>query len=414
MVGWIHAFSVLRNYITCACLQLAEQRSNIRRRRCNGRRLTTQLSISMTLKSITNRLYKLAHTVAQKLVATGRGIGSSKLVRDRRTWIGAGVVVLAVGLWILPGYAGAVAGDPGYSIKRGEETVIANLAPLSSWRSDLRLRFANNRVAEAAHVANQANQNGSTDQTKTAATITGLLDAYEGTYEARTAALNRDLNDGKKLSKPGAQATLRKVVNTYTTLELLRLQAPDAAQQAVLTAVDDTQQNIAALSDVLGSVPLSDSDFAQLAKLVPLGIISQSSVDTLASLSSNRELHVKLEDLIKSGQVHSDVSYILDLDLVKQIAPAKAAAFETAAQFAQKSAEIDAQLQTYQAQLNTSIDQVNTELQSLNTTIESSTNTHLNNNSAQQDQIDLLNTQIQTLQTQLQQLLDAAVPTGIL
>jgi len=173
------------------------------------------------------------------------------------------------------------------------------------------------------------------DRAKTAATINGLLDTYENTYEARTTALNQDLNNNVKVSKAIAQEGRKDTANTYATLESLLLQAPDASQLSVLTAINDTQQNIAILNDAFGAVPLSASDFSQLAKLVSSGVISQSDVNQMASSTSNRQLHTLVVKLIESGEAPSDLSYIFDFDLIKQTAPSKAQIFETMAQFEQ-------------------------------------------------------------------------------
>jgi len=289
----------------------------------------------MIPKKIIRGAKKTAHSTQRSTVKLAKSVTKSRLIHERKTWFGAGIVALVAVFWLLPAFAGAAPGKLGYSIKRGEESLASNLAPLSSWRSALRLDFANNRVSEAAYVANQANENGDKNQTKTAKTINGLLDTYENTYEARTASLNQDLENGVKVSKSNAKEAQKDAVNTYTTLESLLLQAPDASQLSVLTAIDDTQQNIATLNDALDNVPLSASDFSQLAKLVSSGVMSPTDVSQLTSAQSSRQVHTQVTKLIESGDAPSDLSYVLDLDLVKQYVPAKAQVFETVAQFEQ-------------------------------------------------------------------------------
>lgn len=262
-------------------------------------------------------------------------VAKSPYVKDKRVWGVAVLVVAAVVFWILPAYDAAAPGQLGYSIKRGEESLISSLAPLSSWRDQLRLDFANNRVTEAAYIANQANQGGDKDPVKTAKTINSLLDTYKATYEAQTAVLNKEIDNNTKISKKTATDAQNNAVTAYTTLESLLLQAPDASQLSVLTAINDTQLNIATLKDALGSVPLSASDFSQLAKLVSSGVISKAEVNQLAGAMSSRQVHNQVVKLIESGDVPSDLSYIFDLDLVKQIEPTKAQVFETVAQFEQ-------------------------------------------------------------------------------
>jgi hypothetical protein len=276
------------------------------------------------------KLTSASHHAQRRL---GR-LTSNHYIKDRRVWGGVGAVLILV-LWVLPTFAAQGPGQVGYSIKRSEQALAASLTPIPSWRQALQLDFANDRVSEAAYVANQANQSGDKNPAKTAKTINSLLDSYETTYEARTASLNQGLENGAKPSKADATHAQKDAVNTYTTLEALLLQAPDASQLAVLTAIDDTQQNIATLSDALGAVPLSASDFSQLAKLVSAGVVSQSDVNQLASARSSRQLHAQTQKLVESGNLPSDLSYILDLDLVKRDAASKAQVFETVAQFGQ-------------------------------------------------------------------------------
>jgi DNA repair exonuclease SbcCD ATPase subunit len=289
----------------------------------------------MIPKKIVKGARKTAHSTKRRTIKLAKTVKKSRLVHTRKTWLGVGIIAVLIVFWILPAFAGAVPGKLGYSIKRGEESLVSNLAPLSSWRSSLRLDFANNRVSEAAYVANQANESGDKNQAKTAATINGLLDTYENTYEARTAALNQDLENGVKVSKSTAQGSQKGAVTIYTTLESLLLQAPDASQLSVLTAIDDTQQNIASLNDALGNVPILASDFSQLAKLVSSGVVSQADVSQLASAKSSRQVHAQVVKFIESGNVPADLSYVFDLDLVKQYVPSKAHVFETVAQFEQ-------------------------------------------------------------------------------
>ncbi len=281
------------------------------------------------LQSAERQLKKVEQSVEKEVVKVSR----SPYLRDRRVWAAAVVVILLIVFWILPAYAAAAPGQIGYSIKRGEETVVSNLAPLSSWRDSLRLDFANDRVAEAAYVANQANERGDKNEPKTAATISSLLYTYENTYEARTMALNQTLSRGKKPAKSDVQEAQTDAVTTYTTLQLLRLQAPDAAQLAILTAIDDTQTHLAALGDALVIKPLSVSDLVQLARLVSVGMISKTTVAELGTATSNRQLRIQVKDMVEKGTLPSDVTYSLDSDLVKQIAPSKATAFAAVAEF---------------------------------------------------------------------------------
>jgi len=265
----------------------------------------------MTFNKVVGKTSRAVHFSKRKAIGLTRTVSKSHLLRSHKAWLGTAIATVAVVFWLVPAFAGAAPGKLGYSIKRGEESVASSLAPLSSWRSSLRLDFANNRVSEAAYVANQANENGDKNQAKTAKTINNLLGAYENTYEARTAALNQDLENGIKVSKSHATEAQKDAVTTYTTLESLLLQAPDASQLSVLTAIDDTQQNIATLNDVLGSVPLSASDFSQLAKLVSSGVVPQADVNQLASAKSSRQVHAQVVQFVESGDVPSYLSYIV-------------------------------------------------------------------------------------------------------
>ena len=277
------------------------------------------------------RLKKLVRTAKNKVIR----VSKSRYIRNPHIWIPALVLILAIIFWALPAFAAKAPGQLGYGIKRGEEAVISSLAPLPSWRESLRLDFANNRVTEAAYVANQADQNSHSKQAKTATTINNLLGTYEDVYEARTAALNQKLDSGKKLPKADLLGAQRNVVDTYDNLQLLRLQAPPASQLAVLTSIDDAQQNLAVLSDALGLRPLSDGDLSQLAKLVPIGVMTQTQVDQLTAIPSSRSLHTQLVNMINGGQLPSDITYLLDQDLIKQVDPAHAKSFAAVSEFEQ-------------------------------------------------------------------------------
>jgi chromosome segregation ATPase len=277
------------------------------------------------------RLKKLVRATKNKAIS----ISKSRHVKNPRTWAPMLILVLAIVFWALPTFVAKAPGQLGYGIKRSEEAVISNLAPLPSWRESLKLDFANNRVAEAAYVANQANQNGHSSQTKTAATINGLLGTYEDVYETRTATLNQKLKDNTKPSKANLLEYQTDAADTYDELQLLRLQAPSTSQLAVLTSIDDTQQNLAVLNDALGLRPLSNSDLSELAKLVPVGVVTQAQVDQLTAIPSSRLLHVQLVNMINSGQLPSDITYVLDQDLIKQADRAHAKSFAAVSEFEQ-------------------------------------------------------------------------------
>jgi len=262
-------------------------------------------------------------------------ISKSKYVKDRRIWSAALVVIVIIVFCALPAFAAKAPGQLGYEIKRAEESVASNLAPLSSWRESLRLDFANRRVVEAAYVADQARQNSHSNQAKMAATINNLLSTYENTYEARTTALNQRLNNNNKPSKAELQKFQAAAAGTYDDLQLLRLQAPSTSQLAVLVSIDDTQQNLATISDALGLRPLSNSDLSQLAQLLPVGVVTQAQVDQLAAIPSSRLLHTQLVNMINSGQLPSDITYVLDEDLIKQADPEHAKSFAAVSEFEQ-------------------------------------------------------------------------------
>ena len=283
------------------------------------------------IRSAGRQLKRTARSITKRV----RGISKSAYVRDRKVWAGVIIIILAAVLWALPTYAAKAPGQLGYSIKRGEEFLASNLAPLPSWRDQLRLDFANNRVLEAAYIADQANRNGTADQAKTAVTINDLLGTYESVYEARTTALNQKLADHAKIPKADATEFQRDAVDTYDELQLLRLQAPAKAQLAVLTSIDDAQTNIAALKDALGAKPLSTSDLSRLSKLITIGVITKAQADQLAAITSNRQLHAELVSMIDSGQLPSDIIYQLDEDLIKQVDPAHAKSFDAVSEFEQ-------------------------------------------------------------------------------
>jgi len=259
----------------------------------------------------------------------------------------------------LPTYAAAAPGQIGYPIKRAEEAVVVALAPTSGLRDSLKLDFAVRRVREAAYIANQADQagtestigyllnhglanyvyaatNSSQDEAKTAATINDLLLQFESTYKNNTEQLDQTVDQDKKISQTDAEKFRKNTVDIYTRLELLRLQAPSAAQLSVLTSIDTIQQNLAVVNDLLGKAPISVSDVSQLTKLVPAGLLSKTDVDSLLNkVSSNREFHTKLKDLVNTGKLPSDILYSLDQDVIKQVNPSQANVFEAVSEFEQ-------------------------------------------------------------------------------
>lgn len=264
-----------------------------------------------------------------------RRLSKSAYVHDRRAWAAAAIVILAVVFWALPTYAAKAPGQLGYAIKRAEESLASNLAPLPSWRDQLRLDFADNRVLEAGYVADHANQSPNKNPAKTTATINELLSSFENVYEVHTSGLNQKLTDNKKISKADANEFLKDAVGTYDELQLLRVQAPGGAQLSVLTSIDDVQQNIAALNDNLGVKPLSAADLSRLSSLVAVGVISKAEANQLGAITSNRQLHSQLVSMIDSGQLPSDITYQLDEDLVKQVEPENAKSFDAVSEFEQ-------------------------------------------------------------------------------
>jgi hypothetical protein len=287
------------------------------------------------IKKLTQHTKHSVHSTRRVARRATRIVRKSPIVHDHRIWVAGGVIVLLAVFWALPTFAAKAPGQLGYNIKRAEESIASNLAPLSSWRDSLKLDFANNRVFEAAYIANKANQSGHSNQAKTASTINNLLNTYEDVYEARTSALNQKLDDNKKLSKTALQKSQTSTADTYDELQLLRLQAPPTSQLAVLTSIDDTQQNLAAISDGLGLRPLSNGDLSELAKLVPVGVITQTQVDQLAAIPNSRLLHAQLVNMINAGQLPSDITYILDQDLIRQVDPGHAKSFAAVSEFEQ-------------------------------------------------------------------------------
>src|SRR6266568_2913937 len=283
----------------------------------------------------TSKYVRKTKTVLKQTKRQLKKISKSKYIRNKAIWTAALVAIVLVVFWVLPAFAAKAPSQLGYGIKRTEESIVSNLAPLSSWRESLRLDFANRRVVEAAYVANQASQNSHSNQTKTAATINNLLSAYENTYEARTAALSQKLNNNHKPSKVELQKFQTAAADTYDELQLLRLQAPSTSQLAVLISIDDTQQNLATISDALGLRPLSNGDLSQLAQLLPVGVVTQAQVDQLTVIPNSRLLHAQLASMINSGQLPSDITYVLDEDLIKQADPKHAKSFVAVSEFEQ-------------------------------------------------------------------------------
>ncbi len=294
-----------------------------------------ELSISRSIKKLKHDASRVARITKRKVGRVARKFYKSSAVHDRRVLIASSIAVLIVIFWALPTFAAKAPGQLGYGIKRFEESVAVALTPIEGRREALKLGFANRRVYEAVYVADQANQNSRSKSAETAKTINDLLGTYEDVYEARTTELNQKLKDNKKPAKADLKEYQTDAADTYDELQLLRLQAPPTSQLAVLTSIDDTQQNLAAVSDALGVRPLSDSDLSQLAKLIPVGIIIQTQVDQLTAIPSSRLLHAQLVNMVNGGQLPSDITYLLDQDLIQQVDPAHVKSFAAVSEFEQ-------------------------------------------------------------------------------
>lgn len=270
-------------------------------------------------------------------------------------WVGLGVLIAA--LLIIPTSSAAMTpNNILYPIKRGGESVVAALAPTKTIRARLKLSFANRRIIEAFEIVNEAGlsrdvgnlsfldptvvhaaTNTATNEGEVAKTVNQLLASFEKSYTDATTILDESLNiNSNKPSSSDVQVAQKAAVSNYAKLVLLRLQAPGDAQLSILTSIDATQNYLASTADILSKPPISSSDLSQLSKLIPAGILSKSDVNALANNQlTNRQLHAKLESLINSGQLPSDIIYRLDQDLVKQVAPDQVANFEIVAEFEQ-------------------------------------------------------------------------------
>lgn len=278
-----------------------------------------------------------------------RKVSESKYAKDKKIWVAAIIMIVAIVFWALPAYAAKAPGQLGYNIKRFEESVASTLAPTNGLRDGLKLDFAQRRVNEATYVAIHASDIGSgkvqaaplvstikPDNTKAAATINQLLSQFTATYQDYTTKLAKNVDQNKKLNSGDIKQLRKQAVQSYTALALLRVEAPDAAQISVLTGIDTAQKNIATTNDALEVAPLSSSDVSQLTKLVSVGILSKTDLDKLlSSQMDNREFHSKLVELVDTKKVPSNLVYNLDNDLVKQLAPDKVTSFEAVSDFEQ-------------------------------------------------------------------------------
>ncbi len=271
----------------------------------------------------------------------------SKYAKDKRVWAATAVVVVALVFWVLPAYRAKAPGQLGYGMKRFEESVAATLAPTAGLRDGLRLRFAGRRVSEAAYVAAHTVSGGKVsaaplikpiapEDAQAADTINHLLSQFTSIYQGYSAQLAGTVDQNKKLNPDRIKQLQKQAVEAYASLALLRVQAPTAAQISVLSGIDAAQKHIATVNDALEISPLSSSDVSQLTKLVSVGILSKTDLDKLLSTQmDNRQFHAKLVGLVDSKQLPSNLLYSLDEDLVKQLTPDKAAAFEAVSDFEQ-------------------------------------------------------------------------------
>jgi predicted nucleic acid-binding Zn-ribbon protein len=290
------------------------------------------------------QLHKITSSIKKQIVR----ISHMRYVQDWRLWTAVGVILLIVIFWALPTFAAKAPGQLGYGVKRLEESTAVNLAPTSGWRDRLRLDFATRRVTEAGYVATHADgssrgkvyaatpDNITPDNTKAANTINTLLSQFAAAYQGSTTKLTSNLTQNKKPKTAEAKRLQQQAVQTYAALALLRVEAPDASQISVLTGVNTVQTNIATVNDTLGRPPLSSSDVSQLTKLVSAGILSKADLNSLINnRTTNRQLLTRLQELVNTEKIPSDLMYSLDQDLVKQHAPNSLADFEAVTQFEQ-------------------------------------------------------------------------------
>jgi hypothetical protein len=244
---------------------------------------------------------------------------------------GIGVLVLSLGAMAAQAKAPE---DFAYPVKRAAEQVGIALAIGQNAKTDANFNAATNRVKEASVVADRIPQESASQQTKDAQNIQNLLGEFNQTFNDQISSFSHLIDQGIKPPQDKSKWAETGMVNTYMTLEKLRLNAPPEAQASVLQAINTVQSSLATVQDALGKSPVSPTDVTQLTKLVSQGFLTHDELTNLfTKATSNRQLLTTVRGLAESGQVPSSAIYAINYDLVTELAPKDAPRFTASVEF---------------------------------------------------------------------------------
>lgn len=237
-------------------------------------------------------------------------------------------------LWWMGATHAAAPGDIGYPIKRAFEDTVTFFTFSQHTKDDLRATNAEERVEESSMVADRVSNESPEKQVTDSQTIQNLLKEYMESYSASTTGLSQDINKDTKFDNNDLNNDLNRDANAYTLLMKLRLEAPPAAQAAVLQSINLLQSNIATIQDALHAAPVTPDDSNELSKLVSQGFLTREELTKLlASTTSNRQLLDSLRNLVRNGQLPSTATYAISYDLVNKFVPKQAALFTASINF---------------------------------------------------------------------------------
>lgn len=253
------------------------------------------------------------------------------LLHRKRWWI---PILIGIFGLMIPFAQAAAPGTALYPIKRISEG-ITTAAPLPrDLRNSLSGIYANRRVGEALAVTERLSSESAEDQIKDEQLIEDLLTEYTQTASELIPLLDAQLEKGEKISERLVQYFENPMYVVYVQLLHLRLQAPPAAQAAVLRAIQTNQLAQATVADAVKQSPVSQSDVKELTTFVSTGFLTKQELTQLLNeTKSNRQLLSTVRELVKSGKLPASALYVVSYDRLEQVLPKELSAFRAEVEF---------------------------------------------------------------------------------
>lgn len=244
---------------------------------------------------------------------------------------GVGAFILSLGMMATQAKA---PDDFAYPVKRAAEQVGIALALGQDAKTEANFNAATSRVKEAAVVADRIPKESTNKQVSDAQVIQNLLNEFNQTFNDQAVSFGRLIDQGIKPPQDKSKWAETGMVNTYITLEKLRLNAPPEAQSSVLQSINTMQISLATVQDALGKSPVTPTDVTQLTKLVSEGFLTHDELTNIfTKATSNRQLLSTIRGLTESGQIPSSAIYAINYDLITELAPKDAPLFMASVEF---------------------------------------------------------------------------------